>query len=60
MRRALTALGVASEKEIRDYIRIGDKSIVANALKEMLAASEIVRLSVEARAGGLCAAESAG
>ena len=51
VRRALTALGVASEKEIRDYIRIGDKSIVANALKEMLAASEIVRLSVEGQSG---------
>jgi uncharacterized protein len=50
VRRALTALGIAGEKEIRDYIRIGDKEIVAGALKEMLAAAEIVRLTVEGQA----------
>jgi uncharacterized protein YcaQ len=46
VRRALTALGVASEKEIRDYIRIGDRHIIASAIKEMLAAAEIVCLNV--------------
>ena len=51
VRRALGALGVASEKEIRDYIRIGDKEIVAGALREMLAAAEIARLGVEGRPG---------
>jgi uncharacterized protein YcaQ len=51
VRRALTALGVASEKEIRDYIRIGDKDIVAKALKEMLASEVIVRLNVEGQGG---------
>ena len=45
--RALGALGTASEKEIRDYIRIGDREIVAGALGEMLAADEIARLTVE-------------
>jgi uncharacterized protein YcaQ len=47
VRRALTALGVACEKEIRDYIRIGDRHIIASAIREMLAATEIVRLAVE-------------
>jgi uncharacterized protein YcaQ len=47
--RALDALGLASEKEIRDYIRIGDKDIVTKALEEMLAAAEIARLSVESQ-----------
>ncbi len=51
VRRALGALGVAGEKEIRDYIRIGDKGIVAHALREMLAAAEIVRLAVEGNGG---------
>jgi uncharacterized protein YcaQ len=45
--RALNALGIANEKDIREYIRIGDKGLVANALKEMLTAAEIVRLSVK-------------
>jgi uncharacterized protein YcaQ len=49
--RAINALGVANEKEIRDYIRIGDKDIVAKALAEMSAAAEIVRLAVEGQTG---------
>jgi uncharacterized protein YcaQ len=49
VRRALTALGLASEKEIRDYIRIGDRNLVARVLKEMLATAEVVRLAVEGR-----------
>jgi hypothetical protein len=49
--RALIALGVAGEKEIRDYIRIGDKNIVARAIREMLAAAEIARLAVEGQGG---------
>ncbi|MCX6557463.1 MAG: winged helix DNA-binding domain-containing protein [Candidatus Aminicenantes bacterium] len=44
--RALNALGIANEKEIREYIRIGDKEMVGKALKEMLAANEIVRLNI--------------
>ena len=59
VRRALAALGVAGEKEIRDYIRIGDKNIVAGALKEMLAAAEIVRLGVEGQNGVFYALPSA-
>ncbi len=51
VQRALGALGVAGEREIRDYIRIGDRRIVAAALQEMLAAGEIVRLGVEGRHG---------
>ncbi len=47
VRRALGALGVANVREIRDYIRIGDRCIVARALDEMQAAGEIVRLVVE-------------
>jgi hypothetical protein len=51
VQRALTALGVAGEKEIRDYIRIGDKNIIANALKEMLASAKIVPLAIEGNSG---------
>jgi len=47
VRRALGALGVAGEKEIRDYIRVGDKNMIASALKEMLAAAEISRIGIE-------------
>jgi uncharacterized protein YcaQ len=49
--RALGALGLAGEKEIRDYIRIGDKDIIKKALEEMLASAEIVRLAVEGQSG---------
>jgi uncharacterized protein YcaQ len=51
VRRALGALGVAGEKEIRDHIRIGDRNVVAHAPREMLAAAEIVRLAVEGDGG---------
>jgi uncharacterized protein YcaQ len=53
--RALAALGVAGETEIRDYIRIGDRRIVAQALNDMLAAAEIVRLRAEGRQGAVFA-----
>ncbi len=53
--RALGALGVAGEREIRDYIRIGDRRIVAAALNEMLAAGEVVRVAVEGQKGTLYA-----
>ncbi len=69
--RALGALGIASGKEIRDYIRIGDKSIITTAIKEMLACAEILPVAVEgangafysltdvlAKAGGLPAGPS--
>jgi hypothetical protein len=46
VRRALNALGLASAKEIREYIRIGDREMVGKALKEMLAAEEIVPLNI--------------
>jgi hypothetical protein len=55
VRRALGALGVAGEREIRDYIRIGDRHIVAAALKEMLAAGEIACLGIEGRPGAVYA-----
>jgi uncharacterized protein YcaQ len=44
VRRALGALGIATEIEIRDYIRIGERRAIAAALREMLAAGEVVRL----------------
>jgi len=47
VQRALNALGAASEKEIRDYIRIGDKEIIAGAIREMLESAEIIRLTVK-------------
>jgi len=56
--RALGALGIANEKEIRDYIRIGDRNIIAAALNEMLVAAEIVRLAVEGQSGAAYAQPS--
>jgi uncharacterized protein YcaQ len=55
VQRALAALGIANEKEIRDYIRIGDKNLIANSLKEMLASTEIVPLAVEDTSGAFYA-----
>ncbi|MBE0665294.1 MAG: YcaQ family DNA glycosylase [Candidatus Aminicenantes bacterium] len=51
VQRALNALGAASEKEIRDYIRIGDKEIIAGAIREMLESAEIVCLTVKGQNG---------
>jgi uncharacterized protein YcaQ len=51
VRRALTALGVVSEKDIREYIRISDKKMVASAIEQMLDSAEIVNLVVEDQSG---------
>lgn len=51
VQRALGALGVAGEREVRDYIRIGDKGIVTGAIAAMAAAGEIVKLAVEGQPG---------
>lgn len=51
VQRALGALGLAGEREIRDYIRIGDRRLVASSLRGMLAAGEAVRLAVEGQRG---------
>lgn len=51
VRRALTALGVVSEKDIREYIRIGDKELISAVLRQMLNSAEIVRLSIEGHSG---------
>ena len=51
IRRALTALGLACEREIRDYIRIGDRQVVSRALAGMESGGEIVRLSVHGQKG---------
>lgn len=45
--RALGGLGVAQEREIRDAFRIADRMLIANALKEMQLAKEVIPLSVE-------------
>jgi uncharacterized protein YcaQ len=49
--RALNALGVASEKEIRDYIRIGAKDLISGALRQMIDGADIVRLPVDDNGG---------
>lgn len=49
--RAIQALGIASEREIRDYIRIGDRTQVANAIRDMLAAAEITGVKVAGQDG---------
>ncbi len=59
--RALTALGVAGEKEIRDYIRIGDRDMRCRGTDGD--ASPATRSSVsrsKARPVGLCAAGAPG
>jgi len=49
--RALGALGLACEREIRDYIRIGDRHAVSRALAGMESGGEIVRLAVHGQKG---------
>jgi hypothetical protein len=51
VQRALGALGVAGEREVRDYIRIGDRRIVAAAIAEMTASGEIGKLAGEGQEG---------
>ncbi len=51
VQRALGALGIASEREIRDYIRIGDRRIVAGAISEMVAGGTIASLTIEGQEG---------
>ena len=57
--RALTALGVASEKEIREYIRIGDRAIVAAALTELAVAGEITAVAIAGQQGAFYALPAA-
>ena len=59
VRRALGALGVANEREIRDYIRIGDRRIVAIALNDLLAAGEVAHVAIEGQKGQLYALPAA-
>lgn len=51
VQRALGALGIAGEREIRDYIRIGDRRIVAGAISEMAVGGEIASLTIEGQQG---------
>lgn len=44
-------LGIASEREIRDYIRIGNRTQVANAIRDMFAAAEITGVKVAGQDG---------
>jgi uncharacterized protein YcaQ len=59
VQRALKALGVAGEKDIREYIRIGNKDLVAAALEQMLDCADIVRLTVEGHEGVFYAQQKA-
>jgi len=46
VRRALGACGIAQEKEIREHIHAAEKSIVADALEEMLDSGEITAVTI--------------
>lgn len=47
IRRALRAYGVAREREIREHIHGGDRILIAQAIKELVEAGEVVGVTVE-------------
>jgi len=47
VRRALAGLGVAQEREIRDAFHIANRGTIAETLKQMQQAKEVIPLSVE-------------
>ncbi len=47
VQRALTAYGLATEKEIVDHLRVAEKKVIGKALQEMHAAHEIFSVNVK-------------
>lgn len=47
VRRALCAHGIATQREILDHLHISSKEKVPDALAEMVAAGEVIKLSIE-------------
>jgi uncharacterized protein YcaQ len=47
VRRALSAYGIAREKEIRGHLHAADKEVISRSLTEMLDASEVSALRIE-------------
>ena len=45
--RALSAYGVAHEKEIREHIRAAGKEVIAQSLADMVESGELIRIEVE-------------
>jgi uncharacterized protein YcaQ len=51
VRRALTCLGAARKKEIRDHIRAGDREVISRALAALVEQGEVVRVEIEGEPG---------
>ena len=51
VRRALSAYGVAREKEIREHIHAADKDVISQSLADMLDASEVIPVEIEGLEG---------
>lgn len=47
VRRALSAYGVAREKEIREHIHAADKDVISQSLADMLDASEVIPVEIK-------------
>jgi uncharacterized protein YcaQ len=48
VRRALSAYGLAQEKEIRDHIHAASSKVIAKALNDLVDAGEVIPLKIEA------------
>lgn len=51
VKRALSAYGVATEREIHDHLRAARKAVLSNALQELISAGEVQRLEIESLDG---------
>ena len=58
VRRALSACGTATLKEITDYIHAADGKIIRSALAEMTTVGEVVEVTVEGGGGDYALAET--
>jgi uncharacterized protein YcaQ len=51
VQRALSAYGVAREREIQDHIRAANRAVVANSLADLVDTGEVMRVEVEGDEG---------
>ena len=54
VRRALSAYGIAREREIADHLHAADRDAIASALSELVEAGEVIRVGVAGDTGGDC------
>ncbi|PJB18601.1 hypothetical protein CO115_04175 [Candidatus Falkowbacteria bacterium CG_4_9_14_3_um_filter_36_9] len=55
IKRALQSYGIASEKEIRNHLYLGNKELIAKTLKKMLESGQVVSVTIENNKDAYCA-----